>query len=55
MDDVVFQEWWRQAQRQVPKPLRKGFNSLVILVAWTLWKLRNRCVRRSAAKGRPGA
>ena len=24
--------------------LRKGFNSLVILGAWTIWKHRNRCV-----------
>ena len=23
---------------------RKGLNSLVILVAWSIWKLRNRCV-----------
>ena len=24
--------------------LRKGFNSIIILGAWTLWNLRNRCV-----------
>jgi len=28
----------------VPKQNRKGFNSLVILGAWILWKHRNSCV-----------
>jgi hypothetical protein len=32
------------AERQVPAPHRKGFNSLVILVAWWIWKHRNTCV-----------
>lgn len=36
--------WWIQAISRVPKELRKGLNSLVILVAWTIWKHRNRCV-----------
>lgn len=30
--------------RTAPKEMRKGINSLVILVAWGLWKHRNRCV-----------
>jgi hypothetical protein len=29
---------WRQ-----PKELRKGFNSVVVLVSWELWKHRNAC------------
>ncbi|WVZ95364.1 hypothetical protein U9M48_041137 [Paspalum notatum var. saurae] len=40
----AFQDWWRKAVRRVPKEIRKGFNSLVILVAWSIWKHRNRCV-----------
>jgi hypothetical protein len=40
----VFQEWWREAESRVPKLQKKGFNSIVILVAWWLWKHRNACV-----------
>jgi hypothetical protein len=42
--DHVFQDWWRNAEQQVDKSQRKGFNSAVILVAWWLWKHRNVCV-----------
>jgi hypothetical protein len=42
--DVVFQDWWRKAEQKVPNSKRKGFNSLVILVSWRLWKQRNACV-----------
>jgi hypothetical protein len=44
LDDLVFQEWWSGAECQVPKTQRKGFNSMVILVAWWLWRHRNACV-----------
>ena len=43
-DDVCFETWWRNSAARVGKPLSKGFNSLVILGAWSLWKHRNRCV-----------
>ena len=43
-DDTNFQAWWRRAMKQASKELCKGFNSLVILVVWFIWKLRNRCV-----------
>lgn len=33
-----FQEWWREAESRAPKLQKKGFNSIVILVAWWLWK-----------------
>jgi len=32
------------SRSRTPKDARKGLNSLVILVAWSIWKLRNRCV-----------
>ena len=41
---VVLQDWWREAVLRVPKERRGGFNSLVALVAWWLWKHRNACV-----------
>ncbi|WVZ76816.1 hypothetical protein U9M48_024747 [Paspalum notatum var. saurae] len=39
-----FANWRGCAVNRVPKEKRKGFNSLVILVAWTIWKHRNACV-----------
>jgi hypothetical protein len=41
---TTFQDWWKEAECQVPKNQKRGFNSLVILVAWWLWKHRNECV-----------
>jgi hypothetical protein len=42
--DLVFQDWWANLEAKVPHALRKGINSLVMLVAWWLWKQRNKCV-----------
>jgi len=33
-----FYGWWCRTLRSVPKEMHKGVNSLVILVAWELWK-----------------
>lgn len=30
--------WWMDVRRQVPKELRKGFDSAVLLASWRLWK-----------------
>ena len=35
--------WWCHTLRSVPKEMRKGLNSLIILVVWELWKHRNAC------------
>ncbi|GJN24497.1 hypothetical protein PR202_gb12240 [Eleusine coracana subsp. coracana] len=43
-DDLMFQEWWRTAKMLVPKEQHADFNSLVMLVAWWLWKHQNDCV-----------
>ena len=45
-----FPSWWTDARKQIPKVGRRGFNSLVILVCWIIWKERNdrtfdHCVR----------
>jgi hypothetical protein len=42
--DVCFDDWWREASSKIVKGKSKGFNSLVILGAWSLWKHRIRCV-----------
>ena len=39
-----FSNWWCQSIKKVEKSLRKGLNSLIILVAWEIWKHRNACV-----------
>ncbi|WVZ97941.1 hypothetical protein U9M48_043439, partial [Paspalum notatum var. saurae] len=36
--------WWRQSVKRVGKDMRKGLNSLIILVPWQIWKHRNSCV-----------
>jgi len=39
-----FSGWWRKVIKAVPKEVRRGLNSLIILVAWEVWKHRNDCV-----------
>jgi hypothetical protein len=38
---IAFEAWWLAAKSLVRKEDRKRFDSLVILVAWMLWKQRN--------------
>ena len=33
-----FPSWWTDAREQIPKVGRRGFDSLVILVCWIIWK-----------------
>ena len=33
--------WWQDSRVVLPQNLRRGFDSLVVLVSWTLWKERN--------------
>lgn len=42
--DSEFQTWWSRSQHRVPKEVCKGLNYLVILMVWSIWKHRNRCV-----------
>jgi hypothetical protein len=39
-----FESWWKSSSSRASDLVRKGFNSVVILGAWTIWKHRNRCV-----------
>jgi hypothetical protein len=36
--------WWRKTISSLPKEVGKGFNPLIILVAWEVQKHRNDCV-----------
>ncbi|TVU34538.1 hypothetical protein EJB05_16374, partial [Eragrostis curvula] len=44
-----FWPWWRKAAWRVQKQHRKGFNPIVILTAWLLWKHRNYFVFNSVS------
>jgi hypothetical protein len=42
-DMVVVREepvmlWWLQSRKMVPKPIRRGFDSLFFLIGWMIWK-----------------
>ena len=37
----LFLDWWSRARRLIPKSGRRGFDSLVVLISWLLWKERN--------------
>jgi hypothetical protein len=39
-----FESWWKSSSSRASDLMRNGFNSLVILGAWTIWKHMNRCV-----------
>lgn len=39
-----FVGWWCTATKAVPKEMKKSVNSLIILVAWEIWKHRDACV-----------
>jgi hypothetical protein len=38
-----FEDWWEQVDKAVAAPARKGLNSVIILMAWSIWNHRNRC------------
>jgi hypothetical protein len=40
-------EWWTRARKGIPKARRKCFDSLLILVFWSLWLQRNSRVFRN--------
>jgi hypothetical protein len=42
-----FFEWWQQTSDLMDKETRQGFNSLIVLVAWKLWRMRNDVVFNS--------
>ncbi|KAG2650490.1 hypothetical protein PVAP13_1NG161400, partial [Panicum virgatum] len=44
MDDPVFVDWWDKAGGRFSGQVKKGFNSIIILGMWLIWKHRNYCV-----------
>lgn len=43
-DNCEFTDWWTHSRKQLLKTIRKGFDTLILLVSWELWKERNRRV-----------
>ena len=40
--DSTMADWWLQTRADFPEMFWRGFNSLVLLVSWIIWKERNR-------------
>jgi hypothetical protein len=50
INDEQALQWWLRTRKLIPKPLRRGFDSLFFLIGWMLWKERNtRTFNRTAA------
>jgi hypothetical protein len=49
----VLLDWWVRGRASLPQALRRSFDSLVLLVSWSLWKERNNRTfeRRSTTAG----
>jgi len=43
-DDTSFNDWWESSVSRVDGQIKKGLNSIIILVAWSIWNHHNRCV-----------
>ena len=40
-NDSRLVQWWTEARKQIHKQTRKGCDTFVMLICWTLWKQRN--------------
>ena len=49
LNSINFYLWWHQACDSLSTVIRRGFNTLVVLEAWTIWKTRNDAVFHGAA------
>ena len=38
---LCIEEWWLSARAGIPKPMRRNFDTITILLHWRLWKERN--------------
>jgi hypothetical protein len=44
LEDKSFMDWWRKIDEESLGSIQKGFNSLIILGAWTMWMHHNMCI-----------
>jgi hypothetical protein len=40
-ENTNLERWWTEARKRLRREDRRNFDTLVLLVAWTLWKQRN--------------
>jgi hypothetical protein len=48
-EELPYFVWWLAVKKRVHKSQRKGFDSLALLVVWSLWKERNPRVHERVA------
>lgn len=41
-NDSRLADWWQETRSDIPGSLRRGCDSLVLLVSWAVWKEHNR-------------
>jgi hypothetical protein len=49
LEELPYLDWWLGVRKRVHKSQRKGFDSPVLLVVWSLWKERNLRVHERVA------
>jgi hypothetical protein len=37
----MLDEWWLHSRKRISKTMRKGFDTMALLVTWMLWRERN--------------
>jgi hypothetical protein len=42
LDGSCLSDWWQNTRTAIPKPFKRTFDSLVLLVSWKVWKEHNR-------------
>ena len=42
LDGSCLSDWWQNTRTAIPKPFKRSFDSLILLVSWKVWKERNR-------------
>uniref|UniRef100_K3YLJ7 Uncharacterized protein n=1 Tax=Setaria italica TaxID=4555 RepID=K3YLJ7_SETIT len=44
LEDSFFEDWWARVSDIADGQVQKGLDSIIILVAWSVWNQHNRCV-----------
>jgi hypothetical protein len=47
---AVLPNWWSESRKAIPKPLRKGFDTMVVMICRQLWRERNARISDQVSK-----